>query len=94
MAGFFLTLRHVGRQPGVTTGPGSMLNHGYRQATAVALTRPDPQRGIYWGHPDLPVSDPDDVTASYRNGILSVSIGLKTAEADGGPRRVPVKVAV
>ena len=36
MAGFFLTLRHAGWQPGTPTGPGSPLNHGYRQATTVA----------------------------------------------------------
>ena len=36
MAGFFLTLRHAGWQPGSPTGPGSVLNHGYRQATTVA----------------------------------------------------------
>jgi calcium-translocating P-type ATPase len=36
MAGFFLTLRHAGWQPGAATGPGSALNLGYRQATTVA----------------------------------------------------------
>jgi magnesium-transporting ATPase (P-type) len=36
MAGFFLTLRHAGWQPGAETGLGSPLNHGYRQATTVA----------------------------------------------------------
>jgi magnesium-transporting ATPase (P-type) len=36
MAGFFLTLRHAGWQPGAATGPGSELNLGYRQATTVA----------------------------------------------------------
>jgi len=36
MAGFFLTLRHAGWHPGAATGPGTPLNHGYRQATTVA----------------------------------------------------------
>jgi calcium-translocating P-type ATPase len=36
MAGFFVTLRHTGWYPGAATGPGSPLNHGYRQATTVA----------------------------------------------------------
>ncbi|TVZ05321.1 cation-transporting P-type ATPase [Trebonia kvetii] len=36
MAGYFLTLRHAGWQPGAATGPGSPLNLGYRQATTVA----------------------------------------------------------
>jgi magnesium-transporting ATPase (P-type) len=36
MAGFFLTLRHAGWQPGAATGPGNVLNHGYRLATTVA----------------------------------------------------------
>ena len=36
MAGFFLTLRHAGWHPGLATGPGSPLNHVYRQATTVA----------------------------------------------------------
>ena len=36
MAGFFLTLRHAGWEPGAATGPGSALNLGYRQATTVA----------------------------------------------------------
>jgi len=36
MAGFFLTLRHAGWQPGTATGPGTPLNFGYRQATTVA----------------------------------------------------------
>ena len=36
MTGFFLTLRHGGWHPGAATGPGSPLNHVYRQATTVA----------------------------------------------------------
>jgi len=36
MTGFFLTLRHAGWHPGAPTGPGSPLNHSYRQATTVA----------------------------------------------------------
>jgi calcium-translocating P-type ATPase len=36
MAGFFLTLRHAGWHPGLPTGPGTPLNHGYQQATTVA----------------------------------------------------------
>jgi calcium-translocating P-type ATPase len=36
MAGFFLTLRHAGWQPGAATRPGTALSHGYRQATTVA----------------------------------------------------------
>jgi magnesium-transporting ATPase (P-type) len=35
MAGFFLTLWHAGWHPGAATGPGSPLNHAYRQATTV-----------------------------------------------------------
>ena len=35
MAAFFLTLRHAGWYPGADTGPGSPLNHAYRQATTV-----------------------------------------------------------
>ncbi len=36
MTGFYLTLRHAGWHPGAPTGPGHLLNHGYRQATTVA----------------------------------------------------------
>ena len=36
MVGFFLTLRHGGWHTGAATGPGSPLNHVYRQATTVA----------------------------------------------------------
>jgi calcium-translocating P-type ATPase len=36
MAGFFLTLGHAGWHPNAPTGPGSPLNHAYRQATTVA----------------------------------------------------------
>ena len=36
MTGFYLTLRHAGWHPGAATGPGSPLNHAYRQATTVA----------------------------------------------------------
>jgi magnesium-transporting ATPase (P-type) len=36
MTGFFLTLRHAGWHPGAPTGPGTPLNHAYRQATTVA----------------------------------------------------------
>jgi magnesium-transporting ATPase (P-type) len=36
MAGFFVTLRHAGWEPGAPTGPGTALNHGYHQATTVA----------------------------------------------------------
>jgi magnesium-transporting ATPase (P-type) len=35
MTGFYLTLRHAGWHPGAATGPGSPLNHAYRQATTV-----------------------------------------------------------
>jgi calcium-translocating P-type ATPase len=35
MAGFFFTLWHAGWHPGAATGPGSPLNHAYRQATTV-----------------------------------------------------------
>ena len=36
MTGFFLTLRHAGWHAGAATGPGSLLHHGYQQATTVA----------------------------------------------------------
>jgi magnesium-transporting ATPase (P-type) len=36
MAGFFLTLGHAGWHLNAPTGPGSPLNHAYRQATTVA----------------------------------------------------------
>jgi calcium-translocating P-type ATPase len=36
MAGFFFTLRQAGWHPGAATGPGTPLNHAYRQATTVA----------------------------------------------------------
>ncbi len=36
LAGFFVTLRHAGWTPGTATGPGTPLNHAYRQATTVA----------------------------------------------------------
>jgi magnesium-transporting ATPase (P-type) len=35
MAAFFLTLQRAGWHPGAATGPGSALNHAYRQATTV-----------------------------------------------------------
>jgi len=35
MTGFYLTLRHAGWHPGAATGPGTALNHAYRQATTV-----------------------------------------------------------
>jgi len=35
MTGFYLTLRHAGWHPGAATGPGTPLNHAYRQATTV-----------------------------------------------------------
>ena len=36
LAGFLLTLHRAGWHPGDPTGPGSPLNHAYRQATTVA----------------------------------------------------------
>jgi magnesium-transporting ATPase (P-type) len=36
MAGFFVVLWQAGWHPGAATGPGTPLNHGYRQATTVA----------------------------------------------------------
>ena len=39
MTGFYLTLRHSGWHPGAPTGPGSPLNHAYRQATTRRLAR-------------------------------------------------------
>jgi calcium-translocating P-type ATPase len=35
MAGFFITLTRAGWTPGAATGPGTALNHAYRQATTV-----------------------------------------------------------
>jgi HSP20 family molecular chaperone IbpA len=35
--------------------------------------------------------DPADVTASYRDGILTVSIGPKTAETDEAARKITVQ---
>jgi magnesium-transporting ATPase (P-type) len=35
MTGFYLTLRHAGWHPGAATGPGTELNHAYRQAATV-----------------------------------------------------------
>src|SRR5271169_1812180 len=48
MAGFFLTLRHAGWEPGAATGPGTALNHGYRQATTVA-----PYPFVVWGADEI-----------------------------------------
>jgi calcium-translocating P-type ATPase len=36
MTGYFLALWHAGWHPGAPTGPGTPLNHAYRQATTVA----------------------------------------------------------
>ena len=36
LAGFFVTLLRAGWHPGSPTGPGTTLNHAYRQATTVA----------------------------------------------------------
>jgi len=36
-------------------------------------------------------ADEDDVTANYRDGILTVSIALKTAEKKASAKKVEVK---
>jgi len=76
----------------VLVGSGDLTIRAHRSGTTEGKRRSEFRYGSFTRTMPLPDNaDPDDVTAGYRDGILAISVGLKTAEADEGPRKVTVK---
>ena len=76
----------------VTVGSGYLTIHAERSETTQGKHRSEFRYGSFSRSVALPVNaDEDDVTANYRDGILTVSIALKTAEKKASAKKIEVK---
>jgi HSP20 family molecular chaperone IbpA len=74
----------------VTVGSGCLTVHAERTGTIEGKRHSEFRYGSFTRSLTLPANaDEDDVTASYRDGILTVSIGLKTR--DEAVKKIEVK---
>jgi HSP20 family protein len=75
----------------ITVGAGYLTIHAERSGTIEGKRRSEFRYGSFTRTLPLPAgADEDDVTASYRDGILIISIGLKRSEKEA-VRKVEVK---
>ncbi len=76
----------------VTVGSGYLTIHAKRTDKTEGKHRTEFRYGSFTRSLPLPPStDDDDVTAAYRDGILTVSVGLK-GEKKESARKIDVKV--
>ena len=76
----------------VTVGSGYLTIHAKRTDKTEGKHRSEFRYGSFTRSLPLPPStDDDDVTAAYRDGILTVSVGLK-GEKKESARKIDVKV--
>jgi len=76
----------------VTVGSGYLTIHAERSETTQGKHRSEFRYGSFSRSLALPANaDEDDVTANYRDGILTVSIALKTAEKKASAKKIEVK---
>ena len=67
----------------VTVGPGYLTIHAERHGTSEGTLRSEFRYGVFSRTLSLPAdANPDDVTAGYAAGILTVTVGVKEAQAD------------
>ena len=75
----------------VTVSKGVLTIHAERHEETETKHRSEFYYGVYSRHVQLPATaNEDDVTATYDNGILEVTVGLKDKEPVAG-RQVPVR---
>jgi HSP20 family protein len=76
----------------VTVGSGYLTIHAERSETTQGKHRSEFRYGSFSRSLVLPANaDENGVTASYRDGILTVSIALKTAEKKASAKKIEVK---
>lgn len=79
------------KQVEVTVSKGILTIHAERHEETETKHRSEFYYGVYSRHVQLPVgADEDDVTATYNNGILEITVGLEQKEQVAG-RQIPVK---
>lgn len=78
----------------VTAGSGYLTIHAHRSGISEGKHRSEFRYGSFTRTVTLPdMANPDDVSATYHDGILAVSVGVKTAQTDQAPRKIPVETA-
>jgi HSP20 family protein len=76
----------------VTVGSGYLTIRAERSETTQGKHRSEFRYGSFSRSLALPANaDEDDITAGYRDGILTVSIALKSAEKKASAKKVEVK---
>ena len=77
----------------VTVGPGYLTIHAERSDHSEGKHRSEFRYGSFTRTLALPeMADEDDVTATYRDGMLTVSVGLKEAKKEAA-KKIEVKAA-
>jgi HSP20 family protein len=77
----------------VTVGPGYLTIHAERTDQSEGKHRTEFWYGSFTRTLALPeTADEDDVTATYRDGMLTVSVGLKEAKKEAA-KKIEVKAA-
>lgn len=77
----------------ITVGDGYLTISAERHATVEGAHRSEFRYGAFSRTLSLPAdANPDDVTASYANGIITITIGTKEEEAEKA-RKIEIKPA-
>jgi HSP20 family protein len=76
----------------IAVGSGYLTIHAERTDKTEGKHRSEFRYGSFTRSLPLPATtNEDDITASYRDGILTVTVGLKTAEKKASVKRIEVK---
>ena len=76
----------------VTVGPGYLTIHAERHGTSEGTLRSEFRYGSFTRTLPIPGdANPEDATAAYADGILTISIGIKEEEPESA-RSVEIKV--
>ena len=77
----------------VTVAKGILTIHAERHEEHDIARHSEFRYGSFTRHVALPATaDESDITASYDQGIIEVSIGLKAKDGEPGERRVPIQL--
>jgi HSP20 family molecular chaperone IbpA len=78
----------------VTASKGILTIHAERHDEATSKHHSEFRYGSFTRHVALPAAaDESDIQASYDNGILEVSVGLKAKDEKDAGHRIPVRLA-